>query len=473
MPKSHYFASVLPLIRRPMGWKLAPLSYIFFFVTLLLSWGFLHFDVKDVWFAKLGLPLPIGGGLGEIKGTPLKLYVTEIYLLFCLLLALFNWKHWNPRAYLDSKYTLALLAFFAYGVFRLLLDLGNGPVLVIRSSAFVWYLSIPILISLSAIPSLVIESVCLSVLALGGIYFFGSILISIATLKISPYWIPFLGVYAFVFFALTSSKYKSLSYFLLFLLGVSFGIGYAIGFQRTNMLGIACLLPLAYAHAAKSGALPKVMIRTAVMIGLAAVIGVSLAHYLNRFKADSSFGANQVDNKKSAIKLDHSVTSGYSNPLQKSEVSADGLEVFRGQMWKDAAGLFLENPIIGIGFVKQVVYRVYLHSGIFLPNTAEGGKEMFSTPISGPHNSYLNSAARLGIPGIALLILHLWALIILYANGYWGAFFLVYAQIFYAMFNVGLEGPARSFYLLLGLSLAIRSSRPKHESELPQAKREH
>jgi O-antigen ligase len=154
-----------------------------------------------------------------------------------------------------------------------------------------------------------------------------------------------------------------------------------------------------------------------------------------------------------------------SSPLVKAASNEQGIEIFRTQLWRDAWNLFLDNPWIGIGFQKQVVYRLFVNQGmVSVPN--DGKIATYGpAPISGPHNSYLNALARLGILGIGFLGLHIWALFLLWRSRLYFLFYCVFSGVVYSAFNVGLEGPVRSFILLIGLGAAALVS--SHGSNHP------
>ena len=143
------------------------------------------------------------------------------------------------------------------------------------------------------------------------------------------------------------------------------------------------------------------------------------------------------------------------NPIQKGAPNQYGVEKFRGKQWKDAWELFLNEPIFGIGFQKQVVYRVHYYNDVYVQNNSfwfHDGRP----PLSGPHNSYLNALARLGILGIGFLVLHISVGIRLWKHRYYAALSMLFAQSLYAMFNIGLENPAGNFFLLLAVAAALR-----------------
>lgn len=135
-----------------------------------------------------------------------------------------------------------------------------------------------------------------------------------------------------------------------------------------------------------------------------------------------------------------------------------GIESYRWEMWKDAWALFLSSPLTGIGFNRQVVFRLYEGEGTFKPNNMETLK---APPVSGPHNSYLNALTRMGIAGALFWAMHLCMLISLWRSQEKIAFWLVWGQFFYAFLNVALEGPTRSFSLLLFLGMALSANKTR------------
>lgn len=417
-------------------------DWIFLLVTLGMVWGFLHFDVRDVWFAKIGIPL------GSSSGTSLgsKLFITEIYFLFIAGLVALGVKQIPWARAMRNPLLLAILGFCSVAALRAAPDFLESKMLVVRNLSFVWYLALPLLLYLSPIRTVTIESLLSWTVVLGALYFFGSILLSFFTFHISPYWIPFLGVYAFYFVTLSGTKERWTKAFLA-LLGIALGIGAIMGFQRTNLLGLLLLTAPAGYFAFQNSRFAIFGKRIALLLLIAVLsFGALLAarHFLPK------------------MQWDQDQQTRFSSPFVKSDLNSGGVEVFRGQMWADAFQLFREQPLWGIGFRNQVVYRLWMDPGEFVPNDGvswaiRNGVKIPPAPISGPHNSYLNSITRMGIFGAAILLLHLWALWTLFQTGYFFSFFVVYAQILYAFFNVGLEGPSRSFFLLLGLAVALRS----------------
>ena len=134
-------------------------------------------------------------------------------------------------------------------------------------------------------------------------------------------------------------------------------------------------------------------------------------------------------------------------------------------LWKKAYAQWREHPFLGVGFVEEVPPMTlddynYIHSSHF--------KEIPSDLLlSGPHNSYLGMAARMGIIGLGLWLVMffnwlratraLWKDKPL-AVGLISVFVVVNGAL-YALFNVGLESPHNSvaMWLFFGGTLFLVS----------------
>lgn len=150
-----------------------------------------------------------------------------------------------------------------------------------------------------------------------------------------------------------------------------------------------------------------------------------------------------------------SAVAVFSQSMDKSEAGRFGVDAFRWYLWQDAWEKFAEKPLAGIGMEEQVVSRLYVGKGLFKPNTG-GWETPVSPPVSGPHNSYLNAIARLGIWGVILPLLFLATMWRLFSRGYPALGYAFLAQAVYALLNVGLEGPVHIIFLVIGVGCAIR-----------------
>lgn len=411
---------------------------IFLLCAWFISWGFIHFDVRARIFSRIGIPLNLLKSDAANYSPEAKLYITEIFILALCALCL-----GAPGALgrLKKLFSRNLVSFFlaaviSVGFLRAIPDATHSPILVVRNLAFVWYLIIPILIYLAGISISCLEIYALVVGAVGSIYFLVYPFYWLQFGIVSLYWIPFLGLYGALFLCFFSPSWlwKSLS---VFIWAMALGVGFHLGYQRTNLLGSFFLIFL-FLIISKS---LKKMIFTVFFIGVSSfLIGVLVGKAVEHYH----------------LGFDAAIKNQLTNPLVKAQSNDAGLEIFRTQMWLDSLETFKQHPIFGIGFEKQVVYRVLLRidelgNRVFVPNDGESWNYRDKTPISGPHNSYLNAIVRMGIMGVFLLALHLIALLKLFRTGYYALFCLAYAQVIYACFNVGLEGPIRSFFLLISL----------------------
>ena len=404
--------------------SLSKTELVFFLSTLLMAWGFIHFDVESIQFAKIGI---------SIKGEA-KLFITEMYMLLLFSLCLLNFSEVRRQfsnAIFSKNFLLYLIfLFILFGFVRMAFGFFDAPILSIRNACFVWYFFITLFVFFLPMSRGLIEKIAFLVQLIAFLYFSFSIVPSLLFATHKVYWIPFIGVAAPFALALVTESYL-LSAIIIFPICYALFSGYWMGFQRTSLLGM--LLVFIGALLFQKEKRKRVLSRFLFAVFL-------LILCINIFPL----------NRETM-----SVSAFSPNPLEKSASDQHGLEHFRSQMWKDAWGLFMERPFSGIGFQRQVVYRIYYADGQLIPND---GKRLlpFGPPVSGPHNSYLNAMARMGILGVLILIIHLIALNVLYKAKYWSAFFLLFSGVLYAMFSVGLEGPVRSFLLLLSLGLAMK-----------------
>ena len=177
-----------------------------------------------------------------------------------------------------------------------------------------------------------------------------------------------------------------------------------------------------------------------------------------------------------------SLNEGFVQALQKGEDSplntpqapsqAAFQQRFRRYVWNQTLLAWKESPILGVGFVREI--PAYIRDGVkndgdFLkyPDT----KFLPLVPISGPHNSYLNMLARLGLVGFALLFWILIAQVFVWKDVLFRQkltladlilLFVPINGLIYALFNNGFEAPHNSVLLWLffgivsGLSLKKR-----------------
>ena len=234
------------------------------------------------------------------------------------------------------------------------------------------------------------------------------------------------------------------------------------GGSRTTMFGFGISWILAsylYKHDLKY--FLRISISYFLLIALINLIGMPTLYFREIFSGGDLIGRMYNSNLR-LLDL---------NFLHHAERSKIGAEIFRFTMWQDAWELFRENPLLGIGLGKQVVYRVYLGDQQFTPNTADAlsrlhGMPHGSPPISGPHNSFLNILTRFGI----FYFIAYCSLIFYSVKGFliqknYILLFVLLGTMVYAMFNVGLEGPVRGmwFFVLLGIGLKLNQESIQNE----------
>ncbi len=411
-------------------------------------------------FAKVGIPLPIAGNSTIAKPS---LFIFELFLLFSFIIVIAHYgkKKSLPRLHAPQLLLVGLLA--VWGT-RILLELPADPLVVLRSSSFVWYLSLSLLISVFPVSSKNWEKL---------FYFFAGLLfanltfsiwlfVSVRFLKIfptfswfffestGPRWGLALGVYGAYAYLLQSGKKKS--FLGLAILGLGLGIELSSKISRTNLLGMILVTALLFGLSYREPKVLLLRLSKLIFMGTVAVIFSQLI--------SSSSWYNEVqktlytDYKREYF--EKNITPP-ANPFVKSNPggAAEGFRIF---MWRDAIALFQQHPFWGIGFREQVVHRFYVGGEKqFLPNTGIHFEPILLTsPIAGPHNSYLNALARLGVLGIFFLIFHLTAFWLLVREKYFATAFALAGGMLYTTFNVGLEGPARSFFVLVALGVALK-----------------
>lgn len=401
-----------------------------------MSLGFLFGEVA---FAKWGIPLRATLIESNAYKQPLKFFVFEQYLFVLLVCLIWCSIRHNHLSQWKSKLALPLsgliLFFLAWSFCRLFPDLNQSPVLSIRNAAFSWYLLLPLVIFFLGVSVQALElnfllisiALLLKTLAYLTLYFFYPDLFQ-------DHITPQLGflllmLYPFIF------RERFWPWVIPAILGISFGIQLAHKVQRTTALGFLLFLLVAVFSRTPIKKILR-MVSLSIVFCIAAFALVVYSPRLNNARKQ--------------------IFSTTDNPLFKSERTTSGMEIYRWSMWEDAWQEFKSHPLLGIGFYEQVVKRVYVGAGKYYSN--DGMHEANSAPIAGPHNSYLNGLARLGFLGIFLLFIHFWALKILYRHKLAFSFCALLGQMIYAGFNVGLEGPARSFFLLLALGCALSAS---------------
>lgn len=439
-------------------WKLSWTEILFFVPTFFMATAF---ELCGEDFGKKGIALQLPAAFGSIPNFKPQLFPMEIYLGWVALLTLSQIKRW-PHSQFWNRLTGLVMALLLFGALRALPDLRANPILVIRNCAFVWYLLLPMMIALYPIHSLRWEGFFQALYFVSFLYFLLCFLNPF--LERNPtriFWFIDLGLMFALAYGLTSSG-KWTARLALGSIGFLFGLSYYSSIQRTTLLGLVLTITLLLASPILYGKFPRPRWRRIVWVGLGIFSSLVI---------ESGMRAYETGGHPTTID-EHNAQNRHNNV----EKNAQGIEKFRYYLWLDAWNQFRSSPLIGIGFLKPVVGRVYAGNGEFWENSGDYeyaslrqvGKS--TPPISGPHNSYLNALARLGIFGAAFLLLHLTCVWLFLSRCYFASFFILIWQMVYAFFNVGLEGPIRSFPLLVlmgaGLKLAIENSQFRRENAL-------
>lgn len=427
------------------------IEYFIFIAFSCFGIGFLS---STTIFAKIGLQISLPNAFGKIVHLQPKIFITEWLLLTLLLVTIgaciYDKEKLKSINLSKSPILQLCLVFFCFGLFRLAIDIRENPILAIRNACFVWYLSVPLMISILAPKRTAIEAALLVCSIFTMYQFLYSWFFVAIGLQPRMLWSYFLGINLFVGIAFCA-RFTWLVKLLLLLVvsGLTFSyLGYP---SRTALLGAAVLVFLI--GVSKSYRPKNYNFRLACS---ALIVIVSFFIY-NGVREIRSHGAHEI------------TKSEYIDKIVKGEANQYGIQRFRSFLWKDAANLFLSNPLFGIGFVQQVVYRLYQGDGRFYenkgreyyyspqdrPQGAASNVQYIQTAVSGPHNSYLNAITRLGVFGSLVLIIHFLALFTLYRSKSYVAFISLYSQVLYAFFNVGLESPIYGFFSLLALSVAL------------------
>jgi hypothetical protein len=428
----------------------SPAALIFTVLSLFISFGFILFQTD---FAHIGFPLSFANSLGSIDKMQIKFFIFEQYLFITCLIGLFyfRWSLFKDR--LSDICTILILFILFFSSVRLLQTLRPNIIFAVRNAAFCWYLILPLLISFIPFVSESVEFISVASLLLCFLHFNVSILRVMVNLDRQLTLLVFIGIYPFFYAAFTTSR-KWMARFLLLIMGIYFGFSFLTSFQRTMTLGMIVVLIGLFTFSKKIKISRVVILKRLVIcafFSFSAIAYYSVSRNYRQCFIDEPAPPNRL------ICLCQPISN--ANPLFRGEKGATGLERFRTEMWTDAFKIFLEKPLFGVGFQRQVVYRTYNGFGEWLDNA----KAQFERPpVAGPHNSYLNAIARLGIIGILFLILHLLVLYRLVCMQSFATAWIVYAQMVYAFFNVGLEGPVRSFIILLAIGSVM--ARPVKKS---------
>lgn len=441
-------------------------SKIYLFIAAFLGFGFL---VGETDFAKLGIPLPLKGSAAVSVPS---LFVFELFLLFSFLIVVIL--QWRGRISISEigKFHWLLVVYLALLLPKIFFEISEDPITVIRNSSFVWYIALPILAGLIPISSQEWERFfwrfSIAVLLWLGFsvvhFFIAKYLFDLDPLNMTRFefygvrWSQFFGVYSGLFFVLLSKR-RLWPLVAIFVFGLSFGIEASTKFSRTNLLG--CIFSIAICFWVS-----RYEIKNLKRILLRIVFMIIVASAMHRFILASEWYNRPTNLIFTEFGVDSQDKGGLSvapKSLVKSALVDSGtlgmVEGFRYYMYKDAWELFTQHPWWGIQYKEQVVHRFFVGGQRqFRPNIGIHYEPVYlTTPISGPHNSYLNALARVGIIGIGFLFFHIFCLVVLFKRRLYATFFALTGGVLYAFFNVGLEGPARSFFLLLAMAVTIRA----------------
>lgn len=428
------------------------IEVLFIAYALFIGIGFTVFGTS---LAKSGIPISPPSFLGNIQHMNIKLFTFETFFIFSFFVAVAYFFKWKEKLFSIKVFSLHSIIFvvLAFSLLRLLPDLGKNPILGIRNAAFCWYLFIPIFIWLSSVRVESLEIFARVVQLAAFLVFFESLLAIFFQHQPQPLpeWIPSVGIYFAVAYAFVSRSWM-LRILILIPTGFAYGINIFDKFQRTSMLGLFLVLVGVilwnFLFQAKN--------RKNIIFG-ALIFAASVFSGYKIWPINAAFIANLAEEKERA-----EIRTEVFTPFSKAEGNSAGMEKFRLYMWQDAYEKFAAQPLYGIGFQRKVVDRYYIGLGKFAENdgaheikTLKGRTKMVPA-ISGPHNSYLNAVARIGVVGILFVLIHAWAFFALLGHGFYGLATLVFAQGLYAFFNVGLEGPTRSALMIIAIGAALK-----------------
>jgi hypothetical protein len=429
------------------SWKPSWAEALFFLPTFALA---LAFEMYGDRFGKRGISVQLPAMFGSIPNFQPKLFPMELYLAIAGVLTLAQVRRW-PRIEFWNRLTALVLFLMAFGAVRTLPDLRTNPIFVIRNCAFLWYLSLPLMIALYPITSLKWERFFQVLYLVSFLYFVA--LFPRPFLEHDPtriFWFIDLGLILALAYGLTSAS-TWFSRLTLGAIGFHLGMAYFSSLQRTTIVALVSTVLLLLISPFVFSKFPRPRwLRSAWPVAGFLVCVAAVA-------------ATRAYDAKSNAVIDKGIEAiQQATPNRKSETDTSGIEQFRSNLWRDAWHEFTGHPFVGIGFLQPVVYRVYAGQGRFFENsgsfeyTSMNDFSKTTPPLSGPHNSYLNALARMGIAGAGVLLLHLICAWLFISEGYFACFFILLWQMLYAFFNVGFEGPIRSFPLLVLMGVALR-----------------
>ncbi|MGZ3671690.1 MAG: glycosyltransferase [Bdellovibrionota bacterium] len=432
----------------PLRWPLSVWESLLLLPTLFME---IAFEVKADNFGKQGIPISLPAGFGGITNFQPQLFPMEIFLLWVGAITLLRFRQWPLRKFLKPL-PLFTVALMVLGILRALPDIHSNPLLVVRNSAFVWYLALPVMIALYPLPSFRWETFFRLLYFVTFIYFAYKLAYPVFLGDTYPiFWSIDLGLlFGFAYGLCAPGKLGPRV--SLVSIGFILGLSYFSGIHRTTFVGLVLTNLMLFASSLFfSERFPVPRWRRMVWVVLGIALGVFSVTAL-------------VAYQKGTTSLVAAGTEALSNahPQRNSENNSQGLEKFRYYLWSDAWKEFKDHPFVGIGMLEPVVHRVYLWSGEFMENTgsfeqiSRFNNEKKSPPIAGPHNSYLNALSRLGILGLGFFLLHIFCGWYFLTRCYFACFFVLLWQMLYAFFNVSLEGPIRSFPILILVGAAMK-----------------
>lgn len=424
-----------------------PLELFFALITLVIGTGMI---ADGPTFAKIGIPISLPQGAGAIPEQKIALFVFEIFILVLGCMTVFSFLKFRRPVFpeLSLRNLLWFLTAFllVFGILRMLPDFKDNPVLAIRNTSFVWYLIVPLMITYLPLRPAFLESLMVVFSALLFFFLIGDLIDKIPDRNFTIQWYGDSGS-SLAAFALAVLYRKRTIYFPVLLV---LAVGLAANFQdRTSRTTVAGMLATLIVLSVNLLLTNRASLWPYFKRGLLLLLLIS-GVFLILKPAPGSSGS---------VSHESAIAASVQKAIDRGAESSAGLEGFRLKMWGDAWGLFKEFPLLGIGFQRQVVFRIYRGGDEYVAN--HGTQFLKQAPVAGPHNSYLNAMVRLGFVGIGFFLLHFAAGYVLWTHGAFAAFFIFMGQAIYAFFNVGLESPARSFFILVILGLVLKLGAPK------------
>ena len=332
-------------------WKIGTGEALFLIPTFALA---MAFEIFGDTFGKRGIAIALPSALGSIPNFQPKLFPMEIFLLWIGLLTLSRVRHW-PRIHFWNRLTALVAVLLVFGALRALPDLRANPILVIRNCAFLWYLALPLMVALYPIPSLRWEGFFQFLYLISFLYFVLSFIHPVfGTTTTGIFWFIDLGLMFALAYGLTSPG-KWPARLALVSIGFLLGLSYLTSVQRTTMVGLVLTLALLFLSPIVYGKFPRPRWRRVVWLFIGLAFSIASVGGMRAYQGgeSASLFTKTVDAVKNA------------DPKRHSENNESGLEQFRYFLWLDAWNEFRSSPVLGIGFLKPVVRRIYAGQGQF------------------------------------------------------------------------------------------------------------